>query len=113
VPYIGAIVAAIFPLIVSTAVDPGWSIMLMTAALFLVVEPLIGQVIEPMVYGHSRRTFASGRHSVRNILDMALGTDRAHPRDAIDHVSGCAWPACGTPKISGGFVGQSARTDAQ
>ena len=53
VPYIGAIVAAIFPLIVATAVDPGWSMMLMTAALFLIVEPLIGHVIEPMVYGHS------------------------------------------------------------
>jgi predicted PurR-regulated permease PerM len=53
VPYIGAIVAAIFPLIVATAVDPGWSMMLMTAALFLVVEPLIGHVIEPMAYGHS------------------------------------------------------------
>ena len=53
VPYIGAIVAAIFPLIVATAVDPGWSMMLMTAALFLVVEPLIGHMIEPMVYGHS------------------------------------------------------------
>ena len=39
VPYIGAIVAAILPLIVATAVDPGWSMMLMTAALFLVVEP--------------------------------------------------------------------------
>src|SRR6476620_8118398 len=53
VPYIGAIVAAILPLIVATAVDPGWSMMLMTAARFLVVEPLIGHVIEPMVYGHS------------------------------------------------------------
>ena len=53
VPYIGAIVAAIFPLIVATAVDPGWSMMLMTAALFLIVEPLIGHVVEPMVYGRS------------------------------------------------------------
>jgi hypothetical protein len=53
VPYIGAIVAAIFPLIVATAVDPGWSMMLMTGALFLIVEPLIGHVVEPMVYGHS------------------------------------------------------------
>jgi predicted PurR-regulated permease PerM len=53
VPYIGAIVAAIFPLIVATAVDPGWSMMLMTGGLFLIVEPLIGHVVEPMVYGHS------------------------------------------------------------
>jgi predicted PurR-regulated permease PerM len=29
--------------------------MLMTAALFLVVEPLIGHVIEPMVYGRLTR----------------------------------------------------------
>ena len=53
VPYVGAIVAAILPLIVATAVDPGWSMMLMTTALFIVVEPLVGHVIEPMVYGKS------------------------------------------------------------
>ena len=53
VPYIGAFIAAIFPIALATAVDPGWSMALMTTALFLVVEPLIGQVIEPLVYGHS------------------------------------------------------------
>jgi predicted PurR-regulated permease PerM len=53
VPYIGAFMAAIFPIAVAMAVDPGWSMALMTTALFLVVEPLIGQVIEPLVYGHS------------------------------------------------------------
>jgi predicted PurR-regulated permease PerM len=53
VPYIGAFIAAIFPIALAVAVDPGWSMALMTTALFLVVEPLIGQVIEPLVYGHS------------------------------------------------------------
>ena len=53
VPYIGAFLAASFPIALAMAVDPGWSMALMTAALFLVVEPLIGQVIEPLVYGHS------------------------------------------------------------
>jgi hypothetical protein len=53
VPYIGAFMAAIFPIAIAMAVDPGWSMALMTTALFLVVEPLIGQVIEPLVYGHS------------------------------------------------------------
>jgi hypothetical protein len=53
VPYIGAFIAAIFPIALAVAVDPGWSMALMTTALFVVVEPLIGQVIEPMVYGHS------------------------------------------------------------
>jgi predicted PurR-regulated permease PerM len=53
VPYIGAFIAAILPIALAVAVDPGWSMALMTTALFLVVEPLIGQVIEPLVYGHS------------------------------------------------------------
>jgi predicted PurR-regulated permease PerM len=53
VPYIGAIISAVFPLTLAAAVDPGWSMLLWTAALFLVVEPLLGHVIEPLLYGHS------------------------------------------------------------
>jgi predicted PurR-regulated permease PerM len=53
VPYIGAVIAAAFPLALAVAVDPGWSMLLSTLALFLVVEPIVGHVIEPMVYGHS------------------------------------------------------------
>ena len=53
VPYIGAVIAAILPLIVAAAVGEGWSMVLWTAALFLIVEPLTGHVIEPMLYGHS------------------------------------------------------------
>jgi predicted PurR-regulated permease PerM len=53
VPYIGAAIAAAFPLALSVAVDPTWSMLLWTLALFLVVEPIVGHVIEPMVYGHS------------------------------------------------------------
>jgi hypothetical protein len=32
---------------------PGWTTLLWTAALFLAVEPIVGHVIEPMLYGHS------------------------------------------------------------
>src|SRR4051812_14698223 len=53
VPYIGAAIPAAFPLALAVAVDPSWSMLLWTLALFLVVEPLVGHVIEPMVYGHS------------------------------------------------------------
>ena len=53
VPYIGAVIAAIFPLILAAAVDPGWTMVLWTAALFLTVEPIAGHVIEPLLYGHS------------------------------------------------------------
>ncbi len=53
VPYIGAVIAAAFPLVLAVAVDPSWTMLLWTLALFLVVEPIVGHVIEPMVYGHS------------------------------------------------------------
>ncbi|MEO8319153.1 MAG: AI-2E family transporter, partial [Bradyrhizobium sp.] len=53
VPYIGSVIAAAFPLALAVAVDPGWSMLAWTAVLFFVVEPIVGQVIEPMVYGHS------------------------------------------------------------
>jgi predicted PurR-regulated permease PerM len=53
VPYIGAAIAAAFPLTLAVAVDPTWSMLLWTLALFLVVEPIVGHVVEPMVYGHS------------------------------------------------------------
>jgi predicted PurR-regulated permease PerM len=53
VPYIGAVISAIFPLILAAAVGPGWAMVLWTAALFLIVEPIAGQVVEPLVYGRS------------------------------------------------------------
>lgn len=53
VPYVGAIASAVLPITMAAAVDPGWTMALSTVALFLVVEPLTGQVVEPLVYGHS------------------------------------------------------------
>ena len=53
VPYIGALISAVFPLVLAAAVDPGWTTLLWTAALFLAVEPIVSHVIEPMLYGHS------------------------------------------------------------
>lgn len=53
VPYIGPILAAAFPAALAVAVDPGWSMLLWTVALFVVVEPIMGQVIEPWLYGHN------------------------------------------------------------
>src|SRR6202000_1602258 len=48
VPYIGSVIAAAFPLALAVAVDPGWSMLVWTAVLFFVVDPLVGQVVEPI-----------------------------------------------------------------
>lgn len=53
VPYIGAFIAAAFPLALAVAVDPGWTTAILTVALFLIVELIVGQVLEPLLYGHS------------------------------------------------------------
>ncbi|WP_375428629.1 AI-2E family transporter [uncultured Sphingomonas sp.] len=53
VPYIGAALGAVLPLIVAAGVDPGWTMPLLVITLFVVVEPLVGYVIEPLLYGHS------------------------------------------------------------
>jgi predicted PurR-regulated permease PerM len=53
VPYIGAPISAIFPLILAAAVGSGWEMLLLTVALFGILELLAGQVVEPLVYGHS------------------------------------------------------------
>ena len=52
VPYVGAFIAATFPLMLAAAVAPGWTPFLLTFALYLVSELTMGQVVEPLVYGH-------------------------------------------------------------
>jgi predicted PurR-regulated permease PerM len=55
VPYIGVFVAAAFPLALAAMVDPGWGMLLETAAVFVIGEPLVGQIIEPLLFGSQTR----------------------------------------------------------
>ncbi len=53
VPYIGSYLSACLPLVLAASVDPGWTMLLWTLVLYVVVESITGQVIEPLVYGRS------------------------------------------------------------
>lgn len=53
IPYVGVVVAGVGPLALAAAVDPGWLMVGYVALLFLTVEPLVGYVVEPLLYGHS------------------------------------------------------------
>lgn len=53
VPYVGSIAAAILPVALSAAVDPGWSMVAATVGLFVVAEPVAGHIIEPFLFGKS------------------------------------------------------------
>jgi predicted PurR-regulated permease PerM len=52
VPYVGPFIAAAPPVLLAAVAEPGWTMVLLTGALFLVSELIMGQVIEPLVYGH-------------------------------------------------------------
>lgn len=53
VPYIGSALAAVMPVALGAAIDPGWSMAISVALLFLVAEPVTGYVVEPLLYGRS------------------------------------------------------------
>ncbi|HEY8381238.1 MAG TPA: AI-2E family transporter [Microvirga sp.] len=53
VPYLGPFLAALFPIALAVAVDPGWSMLLWVVGLFLVAELISNNVIEPWLYGAS------------------------------------------------------------
>jgi predicted PurR-regulated permease PerM len=53
VPYIGVPLAALMASVMAIAVDPGWSLLLYTLAAFITVQTIVGQVIEPRLYGHA------------------------------------------------------------
>jgi len=53
VPYVGVWIAAVISAALAAAVDPGWTLVLLTLGLFALVELIAGQLVEPQLYGHS------------------------------------------------------------
>ncbi|MES2320065.1 MAG: AI-2E family transporter [Pseudomonadota bacterium] len=53
VPYLGALVAGAGISLFIAAIDPGWTLALSALALFVVLEMIVANVVEPKVYGHS------------------------------------------------------------
>jgi hypothetical protein len=53
VPYVGAWISAVVPLVVAFAIAPGWGKLAWTAGLFATVELITSNAIEPFLYGSS------------------------------------------------------------
>jgi predicted PurR-regulated permease PerM len=53
VPYVGVWIAALFAVALAVAVVPGWSLAIYTLSLFVLVELIAGQVVEPQLFGHT------------------------------------------------------------
>lgn len=53
VPYLGPVLCAVFPLLLAFAVDPGWSMVIWTLGLIVMLEVVSNNIIEPWLYGAS------------------------------------------------------------
>ncbi|MCW5737942.1 MAG: AI-2E family transporter [Enhydrobacter sp.] len=53
VPYVGAILGAVLPTLIALAVMPGWLQPLLVLALIVAFDILVGQLVEPLLFGES------------------------------------------------------------
>lgn len=53
VPYVGILMAAVGPLLLSVAVSPHWNVLAWTVVMFAVLEIATANFVEPMLYGSS------------------------------------------------------------
>jgi predicted PurR-regulated permease PerM len=53
VPYVGVAIAALFAAALALAVDPGWSLALSGLGVFILLDVVVGQLVEPHLYGHA------------------------------------------------------------
>ena len=51
VPYIGVPLGALAPIVLALSVDPGWTLAVETLAFFTFGEVIVGQAVEPWLYG--------------------------------------------------------------
>lgn len=51
IPYVGPWIGALFPILMSLTVSPGWVAPLLTIALFIVLELISNNIVEPLLYG--------------------------------------------------------------
>ena len=53
IPYIGSLISGALPVALAAAVDPGWSMAIWTAVVFVLSETIMGQFVDPLAYGKS------------------------------------------------------------
>ena len=111
VPYIGAPLAAVLPLALAAAVQPGWSMVLWTAGLYGGDRGDHGPGGRAAAVRPQHRPVAVLGRGFGDVLDLAVGADRPDPVDAADAVPGGARPARGAAGVPRRHTGRPARLD--
>jgi len=90
IPYVGAILAAGLPIALAAAVGSDWTMTFLTIALFAIIEPLTGHVVEPVVLRKKCWSLAGCYRFGGIVLDLALGSAGFAPVDATYPLPGSA-----------------------
>lgn len=53
IPFVGTMIIAAIPILLSIAVDPGWTMLIWVIALYLLLEAVSNNAVEPRLYGNS------------------------------------------------------------
>ncbi len=69
VPFIGTPISILPPVLLAVAVSPGWGLALWVLGLFMLCVLIEGQVVEPLMYGHS-----TGLSPIAIVLSAAFWT---------------------------------------
>ena len=108
VPYIGAFISAAFPMALAAMIDPGWWKLIEVAAVFVIGDPLVGQILEPLLFGSQTRLSPLAILLANRVLDAAVGAGRPRARGAVDTGDRGDGPARAAARISARAAGQRA-----
>ena len=88
IPYIGPWIAAAIPVALSLAVSPSWTMPVLTIGLFVALETDEQQYHGTLALWLEHRCYPNRAHRRCSVLDVAMGSCRAHPLDAAHGLPG-------------------------
>ena len=87
IPYVGPVVGAGAPILVSLAALPGWAGPLWVIALFVILELFTNLVLETVLYAGAAGVSQVALLVSRRLLDLALGSPGVAAGDTADRLS--------------------------
>ena len=112
IPYLGPVIGALFPIALSFAVAPGWTLPLLTVALFVIAGAVQQQRARALAVRLEHRAFTGRDARRRGVLDHALGPARPADVDAAHRLPGRARAPCSPARFLRRPAGRRAGADA-
>jgi len=84
VPYIGTMLAAVFPIIIAAAIGDGWTLALITIGIVVTTEAIVGRA-RTIVLRQEHGSFSRRRRCGCCLLDGAVGPGRTGPLNSYHH----------------------------